>query len=160
MWLAYSKALGMVGKTSVICDLTYCLPYIFQPLSPPAYNLVASLTIGLLVNASKNLSKVLIAPPLISFNTAPSSDVIMFSSIVPSRISFSTKSNNFSLEIFPLGNISSNTILNESVTLALPPMWPLANGKNPAEYILRTCVCGENTVLPIWVKTLNCNKCL
>ena len=51
-----------------------------------------------------------------------------------------TKSNNFSFDILPVGNISSNTILNESDTLDLPPMWPLANGKNPAEYTLRTCV--------------------
>ena len=35
-------------------------------------------------------------------------------------------------------NISSNTILNESDTLELPPICPLANGKNPAEYTLRT----------------------
>ena len=91
---------------------------------------------------------------------APSSDEIIFSSIVPNLISFSIKSNNFSLVILPVGNISSNTILKESATLDFPPIWPLANGKNPAEYTLRTCVWGENTVLPICVKTLNCNRCL
>ena len=53
---------------------------------------------------------------------APSSDAIIFSSIVPNDISFSIKSNNFSFDILPVGNISSNTILNESDTLDFPPI--------------------------------------
>ena len=57
----------------------------------------------------------------------------MFSSIVPKRISFSTKLNKSFLFILPVGNISSKTILNESVTLDLPPICPLAKGKKPAE---------------------------
>ena len=140
MYSAYSKAFAAFGNILVNCDFTYCLPYIFHKESPPAYNLVASLINGFFVNASNISSKLFTAPPLISFMIAPSSDAIIFSSIVPKFISFSTKSNNFSFDILPFGNISSNTILNESDTLDLPPMCPLANGKKPAEYTLRTCV--------------------
>ena len=66
---------------------------------------------------------------------------------------------NFSLVTsLPAPNISSITIFIASVTDARPPICPLANGNKLAEVTLRTCVAGDNTVLPNCVATLNCNN--
>ena len=64
-----------------------------------------------------------LAPALISFNTACSSDATMFSSMTPNLILFSKFFMNLPSSItFPAPNISSTTILIESVTEALPPI--------------------------------------
>jgi len=79
------------------------------------------------------------APALISCKTAFISEAIMFSSITPNctlRSKFLIKAS--SLIIFPAPKISSAIILNASVTLALPPMCPLASENILAEVTLRT----------------------
>ena len=85
----------------------------------------------------------------------------MFSSITPRRILFSKffiKA--FSSIILPAPNMSSSVIFNASVTEALPPMCPFANGNILAEVTFLTCVAGERTVLPNCVATLNCSMFL
>ena len=91
----------------------------------------------------------LIDPFFISFKTAPSSEATTFSSITPNLIFLSMLLINAGVfTSLPAPKISSNVILNASVTEALPPMCPLANGNKLAEVTLRTWVAGDNTVLP------------
>ena len=85
----------------------------------------------------------------------------MFSSITPRRILFSKFFIKASSSItFPAPNISSTTIFNDSDTDALPPMCPFANGNKLADETLRTCVTGDNTVLPYCAATFNCSMFL
>ena len=82
----------------------------------------------------------------------------MFSSNTPSLILFSIFFINASSSItLPAPKISSIVIFNDSDTEALPPIWPLANGNKLADETLRTCVTGDNTVLPYCAATFNCN---
>ena len=85
----------------------------------------------------------------------------IFSSKTPNLTLFSTFFINLaSSKILPAPNISSITILIDSVTDALPPICPLANGNILADVTFLTCVAGDNTVLPNCVATLNCKRFL
>ena len=85
----------------------------------------------------------------------------MFSSNTPLLILSSILSiNAFSSKTFPAPNMSSNVILNASVTDAPPPMWPFANGNKLADVTFLTCVAGDKTVLPNCVATFNCSIAL
>ena len=79
----------------------------------------------------------------------------MFSSITPSSDFLAIlfiKSTSFN--VLPAPNTSSKTILNASVTDALPPIQPLFKTKAPALKKLRLCVAGDKTVLPVCTPAL------